>query len=134
MDRSKIKVMVVDDEEDITYFTARILQFDGFTVFKAYDGAGALEIFHKEHPQICLLDAHLGLSKIDGMDVLEEVKRTDKSVECIMITRITDYETEDRARRLGVKHYLIKPLAMEIWLSKVHEIAAKLEERNIPHG
>lgn len=128
MDKSGIKILVVDDEEDITFFTAKILRHDGFTVYTAYDGAGALEIFRKERPQICLLDAHLGLSKIDGMDVLEEVKKTDKSVECIMITRITDQETVDKAKKLGVKHYLLKPLAMDDWLNKVHEIADKLRD------
>ena len=99
--------------------------------FRNFGISGALEIFHKEHPHICLLDAHLGLSKIDGIDVLEEVKKTDKNVECIMITRITDQETVDRAKKLGVKYYLLKPLAMEDWLNKVHEIADKLGEENV---
>jgi len=128
MDKSKIKVLVVDDEKDITYFTARILEYDGFTVFQALDGAGALEIFHKERPQICLLDVHLGLSEIDGLDVLKEIRETDKSAECIMITRITDHETQEKAEKMGVKHYLLKPLAMEAWLEKVHEVAGSMKE------
>ena len=120
MDKSKIKILVVDDEEDIAHFTAKILQYDGFTAFKAMDGAQALAIFEKERPQICLIDVHLGYSKIDGMDVLRKIKATDKNVECIMITRITDKDTIAEAKKLGVKEYLLKPLASEQWLEKVH--------------
>jgi DNA-binding response OmpR family regulator len=130
MDKSKIKILVVDDEEDITHFTAKILEYDGFKAFKALDGAQALEIFEKERPQICLIDVHLGYSKIDGMEVLRKIKQTDKNTECIMITRITDKDTIDEAKKLGVKEYLLKPLASEQWLEKVHAAVNALQGRS----
>lgn len=134
MDKSKIKILVVDDEEDITHFTAKILEYDGFKALKALDGAQALEIFEKERPQICLIDVHLGYSKIDGMEVLKKIKETDKNTECIMITRITDKETIAKAKALGVKEYLLKPLASEQWLEKVHAVVNNIQERNEAHG
>ncbi len=134
MDRSKIKILVVDDEEDITFFTAKILQYDGFQVFKALDGASALAVFEKERPHICLLDVHLGYSKIDGMEVLEKIRKASSSTECIMITRITDHATIAKAKELGVKEYLLKPLAMEDWLKKVHAVAETIDERNAANG
>lgn len=127
MDKSKIKILVVDDEEDITHFTAKILEYDGFKAFKALDGAQALEIFEKERPPICLIDVHLGYSKIDGMEVLRKIKQMDKNIECIMITRITDKDTIEEAKKLGVKEYLLKPLASEQWLEKVHSAVKTLE-------
>lgn len=127
MDKSKIKILVVDDEEDITHFTAKILEYDGFKAFKALDGAQALEIFEKERPQICIIDVHLGYSKIDGMEVLRKIKQTDKNTECIMITRITDKDTIEEAKKLGVKEYLLKPLASEQWLEKVHAAVNALQ-------
>ncbi len=134
MDKSKIKILVVDDEEDIAHFTAKILQYDGFTAFKAMDGAQALEIFAKERPQICLIDVHLGYSKIDGMNVLRKIKGTDKNVECIMITRITDKDTIAEVKKLGVKEYLLKPLASEQWLEKVHVAVKEIEGRSASNG
>ena len=133
MEKSKIKILVVDDEEDIAHFTAKILEYDGFMAFKAMDGAQALEIFERERPQICLVDVHLGYSKIDGMDVLRKIRQTDKKTECIMITRITDLDTILEAKALGVKDYLLKPLASEQWLDKVHAAANKIQEER-PHG
>ncbi len=128
MDRSKVKVLVVDDEEDIAHFTTKILQYDGFQAFKAVDGAQALEIFEKERPYICLIDVHLGFSKIDGMEVLEKIKTTDKNIECIMITRITDKDTMAKAKALGVKDYFLKPVTNETWLEKVHIIADAIQD------
>lgn len=134
MNASKIKVLVVDDEEDITHFTAKILEYDGFKAFRALDGAQALAIFEKERPQICLIDVHLGHSKIDGMEVLKKIKETDKNTECIMITRITDKDTIAKAKALGVKEYLLKPLASEQWLEKVHAVVNNIQERNEANG
>jgi DNA-binding response OmpR family regulator len=130
MDQSAIKVLVVDDEEDITYFTTRILEYEGFEAFSAVDGGEALKIFEKERPQMCIIDVHLGYSKIDGMEVLEKIKETDKNVECIMITRITDKDTIARAKELGVKDYMLKPLANEEWLAKVHAAADSIRGRS----
>lgn len=130
MNQQMIKVLVVDDEEDITYFTTKILEREGFRPFQALDGGRALEIFYREKPQICIIDVHLGYSKIDGMEVLEKIKETDKAVECIMITRITDEDTIDKAKKLGVKEYLLKPIANEQWLEKVHAAADAIKGRN----
>ncbi len=129
MKRSSIKILVVDDEEDIAHYTAKILQLDGFQAFKAVDGTQAWEIFEKERPQICLIDVHLGYSKISGMQLLERIKKADKNTECIMITRITDQETINKSKDLGVEHYILKPVANEVWLEKVHVIADALPER-----
>lgn len=129
MEKSGIKILVVDDEEDIAHFTAKILEYDGFKALKAMDGAQALEIFEKERPHICLIDVHLGYSKIDGMEVLRKIKETDKNTECIMITRITDKNTIAEAKKLGVKEYLLKPLASEQWLEKVHAAANNIQAR-----
>ncbi len=131
MEKSKVKILVVDDEEDISHYTAKILQLDGFQAFESVDGTQAWEIFQKERPHICLIDVHLGYSKIDGMELLEKIKAADKKVECIMITRITDQETIDKAKELGVGHYLLKPLANEVWVEKVHSIADALPEGGV---
>lgn len=131
-DKAKIKVLVVDDEEDITHFTTKTLQFEGFTVFGALDVERALEIFRKERPQICLLEVgpfcrrdKTGIHPTgDGMDVLKEIKQIDPTVECIVVTIMKDPETKVRAMELGANHYFLKPTHNEVWLSKV-QIAAE---------
>ncbi len=129
MTEEPLKILVVEDEEDIAHFTCKILEREGFVAFKALDGATALEFFEKEHPHILVLDLDLGYSKIDGIDVLEKIKKEDSSVECIMITRVTEEEMKARVKELGVEVYLNKPLYPADWLPKVHEAAQKVRER-----
>jgi two-component system response regulator (stage 0 sporulation protein F) len=128
MERSKVKILVVDDEKDIVHFTAKILQYDGFQVLTSVEGLHAWEVFQKERPHICLLDVRLAYSKIDGMELLRRIKAVDKNVECIMITRIKEQETVDKAKALGVKYYYFKPVATEVWLPSVCAAADAIPE------
>ena len=130
MDQKSIKVLVVDDEDDITHFTSKILEKEGFSTFKALDGAKAIEIFEKERPQISIIDVDLGYSKIDGIEVLEKIKEIDSMAEGIMITRITEKKIKSRAKELGVTRYLNKPLDWQVWLKEVCEVADIIKKRN----
>lgn len=133
MDKAGIKVLVVDDEEDIIHFVAKFLRHEGFTAFEALGGARALEIFHEERPQICILEVGplwghefngpLWGSKINGMDVLKEIKQTDPNVVCIVITVMKDPETEIQAKALGANHYFHKPVTHEVWLPTIKTAA-----------
>lgn len=56
MEHKKIKILVMDDYEDILIETREILERYGFEVFTAPDTKTALEIFQKEKPPLCLID------------------------------------------------------------------------------
>lgn len=105
-----IKVLVVDDEEDIVIDAKDILEKKGFRVFTALDSDAAMDIFKKESPQICLLDVHMPKSKLSGIEMLKEIRSLVEKCYCIMLTRITDKDKIEDARRLGAKHYVLKPL------------------------
>ncbi len=131
-DKSGIRILVVDDERDITYYSAKILRLSGFTVFEALDGSSALEIFHKEHPHICLIEPRFMEVRftekepgkywwIDGMDVIREIRETDRDIVCIAITRMKNTETRLQAVGLGVNLYFLKPTG--IWQEKVNAAA-----------
>jgi two-component system, NtrC family, response regulator AtoC len=133
MNATKLKVLVVDDENDIAKFTGKILTREGFDVWTTGDGAEALGIFEKERPQIVIIDIHLGYSKIDGMQILEKVKARDKDAECIMVTRITDKASLQKAETLGARHYFLKPISTDEWLKVVKEAAADVRQKD-SHG
>jgi DNA-binding response OmpR family regulator len=138
MDKSKIKILVVDDYEDITHYTTKILRLEGFTVFGALDGPSALEIFHKEHPHICIVEPRFMEIKfteikpgryllIDGMDVLREIRETDRNVICIAVTRMKNDETRLQViGGMGVDLYLLKPT--DVWKDKVFSAAEVIQK------
>ena len=124
-----LKLLIVDDEPAIVDFTQRIYQRKGFTTFGVTDGIKAVEIFEKERPQINLIDIRMPFSPIDGIEVLKRIKDIDKNANCIMVTRIHEEESVERARALGALHYLIKPFELEKLDECIDEITKKLEAK-----
>jgi len=107
------KVLVVDDEENITIAISDLFELANFKVFKALTGEDALKIFEKERPHIAIIDVHMPFSEFDGIELLRRIKNIDKTTTCVMITRIDDKEKIDEAKRLGAEEYLIKPISLE---------------------
>ena len=119
MGEQSVKILVVDDEEGILDFVQRILRFRGFETFGTMDGVEAVKIFEKERPAIVLIDVQLNDSKIDGIEVLEHIKKIAPSTVCLMITRITEPDAIDKAKTLGAEQYLLKPLDTKELLAQV---------------
>lgn len=125
---SQLKLLIVDDEEGIVEFLQKIYTKKGFAAFSATDGISAVDIFNKEHPQISLIDVHMPYSPIDGVETLKRIKDIDKGAICIMLTRITDRDKVEAARKLGALHYITKPIELED-LDKVVTEAKDLVEK-----
>ena len=111
MDEQKhLKLLVVDDEEGIVDYMKKIYDNKGYITFSATDGAVAVEIFKKESPQISLIDVHMPYSPIDGIETLRQIREIDKDSVCIMVTRITEQDKVEAAKKAGAFAYLLKPL------------------------
>ncbi|MBU0710176.1 MAG: response regulator, partial [Candidatus Omnitrophica bacterium] len=118
-----LKLLVVDDEEGIVYYTKKIFEKRGFTVFGATDGVTAVEIFKKERPFISLIDIHMPYSPIDGIETLKKIKEIDKNAICIMVTYITEKDKVEASRNLGASAYVLKPLEPKELEKAVSEVA-----------
>ena len=110
---SQQKLLVVDDEPTIVEFTKKIYERKGFITFGAADGVTAVEIFKKERPQINLIDIHMPLSAIDGVEVLRQIKEIDPTAACIMVTRITEKQKIEDSKKYGASAYILKPLDLD---------------------
>ena len=73
------KILVVDDEKPISDIVKFNLTKEGYDVYTAYDGEEALQQVKEVEPDLILLD--LMLSKIDGLEVAREVRKTHRSEE-----------------------------------------------------
>jgi len=107
---AKKKILIVDDEEDISFSLKEIIENKGCEVFATVKNEDAWEIFQKERPEVCLLDIHMPFSGFDGIELLRRIRAIDKNVKCLFLTRIEDNETKETARALGVNEYFEKPL------------------------
>ena len=124
---SQYKILVVDDEEDIVIETKEILEKKGFNVFTALDSNSGLDIFQKENPNICILDVHMPKSTMDGIKILEEIRKLDKNCYCIMLSRVDEQDKIEAARSLGANRYTLKPIDYPDLLELVNDAVKALE-------
>jgi two-component system phosphate regulon response regulator PhoB len=113
------RILVVDDEPDITALVAYHLAKAGYRVSTAASGADALKAAREERPDVVILDVMLpGLS---GYDVLDELRRRPETKEVGVILLTARREEPDRIRglTLGADDYLTKPFSP-------HELALRV--------
>jgi len=105
------RVLVVDDEPDITALVAYHLAKAGFRVSTAANGPDALKAAREERPDVIILDVML--PGVSGYDVLAELRRQDETrdVGVIMLTARREEADRIRGLSLGADDYLTKPFS-----------------------
>jgi len=101
------RALVVDDEPDMRWLLAQVLQDEGFDVVTAEDGRAALEQISRETPDVVLLD--LKMPGLDGLQALERAKAVDPHMPVVIVTAYGDLPSAIQAMRLGAYDYLTKP-------------------------
>jgi len=106
-----MRVLVVDDDVFISDLLSRFLTKEGYEVLLAADGESALQTLNQEDVDIALID--LMLDGMDGMALINEIRRRDLDIIMIMMTGHPTLETALEAMKQGVQDYLIKPFKLE---------------------
>jgi DNA-binding response OmpR family regulator len=105
------RILVVDDEPDSTALLKEFLSTKGYEVITASSGEAALRKAKEERPHLILLDVRMpGMS---GLDVLRQIRESDKEVGIIMVTSLTEEETGRQALEMGAFDYIVKPVNLE---------------------
>jgi len=99
--------MVVDDDHYICATLVELFQEDGFEMDAAYNGPEAVDKFSNNFFDLVLLD--INLPKMDGLQVLRELRRLDPDVAIIMATAKTDVATIVESIKSGAENYITKP-------------------------
>ena len=104
-----LEVLVVDDEADIRELVAGVLEDEGYAVRSAADSGGALDAIDDRRPSLVLLDVWLQGSKLDGLQLLEQIKRRDPTLPVLMISGHGNLDTAVAAIREGAVDFIEKP-------------------------
>ena len=104
-----LEVLVVDDEADIRELVAGVLEDEGYAVRTAADSSGALDAIEERRPSLVLLDVWLQGSRLDGLQLLEQIKRRDPTLPVLMISGHGNLDTAVAAIREGAVDFIEKP-------------------------
>lgn len=123
-----MKILIVDDNKQITSILAEYAKNNGYTPIIAYDGEDALKKFETENPDILLLDVMMPIK--DGFQVCREI-REKSNIPIIMITaRGEDFE-KIMGLEMGADDYIVKPFSPGEVMARVKAIMRRIrkEER-----
>ena len=102
-------ILIVDDEADIRDLVAGILDDEGFTTRTARDSDSALAEIANRRPHLVFLDIWLQGSKLDGLQLLEQIKRDHPDLPVVMISGHGNIETAVAAIKRGAYDFIEKP-------------------------
>ena len=100
-------ILITGDDESLRRVIEYNLSNKGYRLLLANNGEEALNIFKSEDVDVVVTD--IKMEKMDGLELLEEIKRLDKNTLVIMITAYGSIDTAVRAMKLGAYDYIIKP-------------------------
>jgi chemosensory pili system protein ChpA (sensor histidine kinase/response regulator) len=125
------RVLLVDDSVSVRRFVGHMLQKSGFEVLTANDGAEALERLVDTSVDVVITD--LEMPRVNGYELIEDLRRrpTTREVPIIVLTTRAGEKHWALARRLGVRHYVTKPVDEEAFVRLVADVAAGVPEAEL---
>ena len=125
-------ILVVDDEQSMRIFLTNILLKENYSVVTASSGAEAVNRVTCDEPDVVLLD--LRLPDMDGMTVLEKIKKALPAVPVIIITAHGGVQSAVEAMKKGAYHYLTKPFKVDELLIMIERaLDREILRREITH-
>ena len=115
-----LKVLVVDDEEDVVEVIQDRLEAYGFTVVTAGTGLEALKKLSVERFDGVFLDVKM--PEMGGIEALEEIRRRDRKIPVIIITSSSPREAAIEAIAKGANEYVLKPFEWEELKAKIEKV------------
>jgi len=112
------KILVVDDDMELSDGLQAVLEKQGFRVLQARDGQQGKNLGYQEKPDLVILD--MMMPRMGGYPVLEHFRDKNDAPPIIMITANEGSRHKAYAEYLGVVDYIRKPFAMERLLEAVH--------------
>ena len=117
---TKRRVLVVDDEDNVTHLVSSALRFDGFETVTADNGTSALAKVAETDPDLIVLDVMM--PGLDGLGVLQNLRSAGSQVPVIFLTARDTAGDRVGGLRAGADDYVVKPFSIEELLARVHAV------------
>jgi len=104
-------ILCVDSEPRVQKFYQRILGTTHWDIICASNGLEALEIVEYQNPDLIITE--LNLPQMSGLEFLEGLKEANSDIPVIVVSSVTDKESIQKAKEMGIKEYLTKPFQLD---------------------
>ena len=118
------KILVVEDDRNISDLIRMYLEKEGFEVRAAFDGAAAVETFRTMDPDMVLLDIMLPV--MDGWTVCSKIRESSRTP-IIMITAKSEVFDRIQGLEMGADDYIVKPFEMKELIARINAVLRRTE-------
>ena len=125
---NRIRVLLVDDEEEYVHVLSNRLARRNIDVTKSYSGVEALQVLRKQDFDVAVLD--IKMEDMDGLELLKILKKMAPQIEVIMLTGHGSAEEASLGMKRGAYDYLIKPCDFKDLLDKIMGAYQKRNSKN----
>ena len=132
MNGSKARILVVDDEPNITELLSMALRYEGFEVEVASDGRSALAKGQSFRPHLMVLDVML--PDLDGFGVLKRLRADGTPVSVVFLTARDATEDKVSGLTLGGDDYVTKPFSVEELVARVRAVLRRTNGASVAGG
>jgi DNA-binding response OmpR family regulator len=124
-----VRILVVEDDEEIAQVLQRSLRMEGYEVKLAADGVQGLEEAHAFLPDLIVLD--LGLPRLDGVDVAKRLREGGDEVPILILTARDALEARVEGLDVGADDYLVKPFERQELLARMRALLRRRPPRGM---
>ncbi len=125
-------ILIVDDEADIRMLMSGVLRDEGYQTRDAADSDSALAAIQARRPSLVILDIWLHNSRLDGLEILDQIRKDHADLPVVMISGHGNIETAVTAIKKGAYEYIEKPFKADRLLLVVERAieASRLRREN----
>jgi len=117
MNGNHLKILMIDDDEQILFALRAVFQFQGWESVSAQDVPSGLELFRTQHPDLVLIDYHL--PRVNGVRGVQMIRELDSDVPIIVFTIDESQEVANRFIEAGASDFALKPIKAPDIISRI---------------
>jgi DNA-binding response OmpR family regulator len=119
------KIVIADDDPNMTELVKEILEEDGHSVVVAHDGRAAVEAYRREKPEMVILDVSMPI--MDGLAACQQIRADDTGVLILFLTGQKTQVNTVMGLEAGADGYLTKPFGARELTARVKSLLRRLE-------
>jgi two-component system alkaline phosphatase synthesis response regulator PhoP len=125
---AKKKILVIEDDRDISELITYNLEREGYEIACLYDGSQAIDFVHKRKPELIILD--LMLPEVDGIEICRTLKSdpATKHIPIVMLTAKSEEADVVVGLQMGADDYIPKPFSPKVLVARIKAITRRIAD------